>query len=68
MSEPTSPTAPVAQYPPYPDRERSRAPEYYGFVAWTGTAIAFVLYILWALLPDSWIQAAGVLWYPSRSV
>ena len=67
MSEPTSHTSPVAQYPPYPGMQRSRAPEYYGFVAWTATAIAFVVYLLWAILPDHWIQAAGVTWYPSRS-
>ncbi|KAH7102545.1 PIG-P-domain-containing protein [Auriculariales sp. MPI-PUGE-AT-0066] len=66
MSEPPSPTSPVAQYPPYPGREKSRAPEYYGFVAWTATAIAFMLYLLWALLPDAWIEGAGVLWFPSR--
>ncbi|KZW03341.1 PIG-P protein [Exidia glandulosa HHB12029] len=65
-TEPTSPKSPVAQYPPYPGLHRSRAPEYYGFVAWTATAIAFALYLLWALLPDSWIQATGVTWYPSR--
>jgi phosphatidylinositol glycan class P protein len=45
---------------------QSAAGETYGFVGWMSTYLAFVLYLLWALLPDSWIQAIGVSWYPSR--
>ncbi|KAF8889585.1 PIG-P [Infundibulicybe gibba] len=53
--------------PPTPRTEyRSRAPEFYGFVAWTSTSIAFGLYLLWALLPDVYILYLGVSWYPSR--
>ncbi|KIM91644.1 hypothetical protein PILCRDRAFT_810925 [Piloderma croceum F 1598] len=64
---PTSPTSPLAPYPPIPPTEhRSRAPEFYGFVAWTSTSLAFVLYVLWALLPDEYIVWLGVEWYPSR--
>jgi len=64
---PTSPTSPLAPYPPIPLTEhRSRAPEFYGFVAWTSTSLAFVLYVLWALLPDEYIVWLGVEWYPSR--
>lgn len=66
---PTSPTAPLAPFPPLPPAEyRSRAPEFYGFVAWTCTYIIFVLYLLWALLPDEVILWLGVDWYPNRSV
>jgi phosphatidylinositol glycan class P protein len=64
--EPTSPISPLASFPPEPDGYRSRAPEFYGFVAWTSTTIAFVLYLLWALLPDEYIVWLGVKWYPSR--
>jgi len=46
--------------------EKSRAPEFYGFVVWASTSLIFVLYILWALLPDSWIMALGINWYPNR--
>ncbi|KAF8583272.1 PIG-P [Ramaria rubella] len=58
-----SPRSPLAAYP-LP--RKSRAPEFYGFAALTGTSLLFVLYHLWALLPDELIQSAGVDWYPSR--
>ncbi|KAI0828685.1 PIG-P-domain-containing protein [Trametes gibbosa] len=67
QDEPTSPTSPLAPYPPIPPTEsRSRAPEFYGFVAWASTYLLFVLYLLWALLPDRAILALGVSWYPNR--
>ena len=47
---------------------RSRAPEFYGFVAWTSTYLLFVLYILWAILPEQYIERIGIIWYPSRYV
>jgi len=65
-SSPRSPTAPHP-WPPEPSEERrSRAPEFYGFVAWTTTYLLFVLYILWALLPDQYIEWIGITWYPNR--
>ena len=66
-STPRSPTAPH-RWPPEPFERKSRAPEFYGFVAWTSTYLLFVLYILWSILPDEWIQWTGVMWYPSRYV
>ncbi|KAM5537594.1 hypothetical protein V8D89_008672 [Ganoderma adspersum] len=64
---PTSPTAPLAPFPPLPPpATRSRAPEFYGFVAATGTYLVFALYLLWAFLPDDAILALGVTWYPNR--
>ncbi|KAI0916028.1 hypothetical protein AcV5_003481 [Taiwanofungus camphoratus] len=65
--DPTSPVTPLAPYPPLPPTEsRSRAPEFYGFVAWTSTYLLFCLYVLWALLPDEYIVWLGVSWYPNR--
>ncbi|KAF8155563.1 PIG-P-domain-containing protein [Crassisporium funariophilum] len=64
-TSPRSPTAPH-RWPPQPEELRSRAPEFYGFVAWTSTYLAFVLYILWAILPDEYIVWLGVTWYPNR--
>jgi len=65
--EPTSPSSPLAQFPPLPPAEsRSRAPEFYGFVAWAVTCLLFVLYFLWAILPDEWVVWLGVTWYPNR--
>jgi len=66
MREPTSPTAPLAAFPPQPEEYRSRAPEFYGFVAWSSTYLLFVLFILWSFLPDGWIVWSGVTWYPNR--
>ncbi|KAJ6557956.1 PIG-P-domain-containing protein [Mycena capillaripes] len=65
--DPTSPLSPLAPYPPIPSPEyRSRAPEFYGFVAWTSTSFLYIVYLLWALLPDEYIQWLGIEWYPSR--
>ncbi|EIW78625.1 PIG-P-domain-containing protein [Coniophora puteana RWD-64-598 SS2] len=65
--DPTSPTSPLAHCPPDAWRgEHSRAPEFYGFVAWASTSVFFVVYMLWALLPDKVIVGIGVEWYPSR--
>ncbi|OCH88419.1 PIG-P-domain-containing protein [Obba rivulosa] len=65
--DPTSPVTPLAPYPPLPPTEsRTRAPEFYGFVAWTSTYLAFFLYLLWALLPDKYLLWLGVAWYPNR--
>lgn len=61
---PPSPAAPLARFPP--PAARSRAPEFYGFVAWTATYLLFALLLLWALLPDAALAALGVAWYPSR--
>lgn len=44
----------------------SRASEFYGFVALTSTYLLFIIYLLWALLPDEYIVWLGVTWYPSR--
>ncbi|KIJ14713.1 hypothetical protein PAXINDRAFT_78819 [Paxillus involutus ATCC 200175] len=65
--DPTSPVAPLASFPSEPPPEhRSRAPEFYGFVAWTSTSVLFIVYVLWALLPDEYITWLGIQWYPSR--
>lgn len=64
---PTSPVNPLAPYPPLPPTEvRSRAPEFYGFAAWTSTYLLFFFFLLWALLPDEYIISLGVSWYPNR--
>ncbi|KAH9946914.1 PIG-P-domain-containing protein [Amylocystis lapponica] len=65
--QPNVPRLPLAPYPPLPPADaRSRAPEFYGFVAWTSTYLLFGFYLLWALLPDEYIHALGVSWYPNR--
>ncbi|PBK98835.1 hypothetical protein ARMGADRAFT_986713 [Armillaria gallica] len=65
----TTPTSPLAPFPPLPPPElRSRAPEFYGFVAWTSTSLLFVVYLLWAILPDEYIEWLGVTWYPKLMI
>ncbi|KAJ7741955.1 PIG-P-domain-containing protein [Mycena maculata] len=64
---PMSPLSPLAPFPPIPSPEyRSRAPEFYGFVAWTSTSFLYFVYLLWALLPDDYIEWLGIDWYPNR--
>ncbi|KAG6377347.1 PIG-P-domain-containing protein [Boletus reticuloceps] len=64
--QPTS-LVPLACAPTEPPcGHRSQAPEFYGFVAWSSTSVLFVVYVLWALLPDEYIVWLGVKWYPSR--
>ncbi|TCD63493.1 hypothetical protein EIP91_005352 [Steccherinum ochraceum] len=65
---PTSPVSPLAPYPALPTEVRSRAPEFYGFVAWSGTYLLFCIFLLWALLPDATIVSLGVSWYPNRPI
>ncbi|KAF9500689.1 PIG-P-domain-containing protein [Pleurotus eryngii] len=67
IRSPTSPVFPVAPFPPLPSpAHHSRAPEFYGFVAWTSTLLLFIVFILWAVLPDEWIVWLGIEWYPNR--
>ncbi|KAI0077363.1 PIG-P [Panus rudis PR-1116 ss-1] len=66
-TSPTSPVSPLAPYPPLaPIESRTRAPEFYGFVAWTSTYLLFAVFLLWAFLPDEYLLALGVTWYPNR--
>lgn len=60
----TQPTSPVSISGH--DGHRSRAPEFYGFVAWTSTSLAFVIFVLWAILPDEQLRYLGITWYPNR--
>jgi phosphatidylinositol N-acetylglucosaminyltransferase subunit P len=64
-SLPRSPTAPH-RWPPESDQHRSRAPEFYGFVAWTSTYFLFILDMLWSVLPDEYLEWLGITLYPNR--
>jgi hypothetical protein len=80
LDEPTSPANPIAPFPPLTHKTLSsptklkpatrasggRAPEFYGFVAWLVVLLSYLLFLLWALLPDKVIHALGIHWYPAR--
>ncbi|KAJ2521356.1 hypothetical protein H4217_001453 [Coemansia sp. RSA 1939] len=40
--------------------------EYYGFVVYMVSMVAFVVYLAWAYLPDSALEAIGISYYPDR--
>ncbi|EJT97899.1 PIG-P-domain-containing protein [Dacryopinax primogenitus] len=71
-ASPTSPLSPIAPYPPPTSpsspasQPRTRAREVYGFTAYVGTLLLFVLYVVWAVTPDAWLERIGVEWYPNR--
>ncbi|KAK4379528.1 hypothetical protein RND71_001390 [Anisodus tanguticus] len=40
--------------------------EVYGFVGSITTVVATVLFLVWAYLPEHWLHALGIVYYPSR--
>ncbi|KAL2622426.1 hypothetical protein R1flu_002631 [Riccia fluitans] len=40
--------------------------EVYGFAGSIGSIVAYVVYIIWAYTPESWLHAVGITYYPSR--
>eukprot|EP00771_Trimastix_marina_P002362 gnl/Trimastix_PCT/3492.p1 GENE.gnl/Trimastix_PCT/3492~~gnl/Trimastix_PCT/3492.p1 ORF type:complete len:198 (-),score=18.93 gnl/Trimastix_PCT/3492:137-730(-) len=50
------------------DLEEKRVSEVavYGFVAWITTYVLFVIYLLWAFLPDDLLYSLGITYYPNR--
>ncbi|KPV75564.1 uncharacterized protein RHOBADRAFT_9432, partial [Rhodotorula graminis WP1] len=37
-----------------------------GFVLYVGSLVAYVAYLVWAFLPEPWLEAIGIEWYPAR--
>jgi len=54
-AHPLPPTAP--KVPTY---------EYYGFVLYLASSLAFLMYILWSYLPSPFLHALGITYYPNR--
>ncbi|KAI8926924.1 PIG-P-domain-containing protein [Entophlyctis helioformis] len=52
------------------DLSNSRTPsttrEYYGFVLYLSSIVAFIVYIIWAVFPDKGLRSIGITYYPSR--
>jgi hypothetical protein len=40
--------------------------EVYGFAGWIASAVAFVAFLVWAVLPESCLHALGITYYPSK--
>ena len=40
--------------------------EYYGFVLYLASSLAFLMYILWSYLPSTFLHALGITYYPNR--
>lgn len=40
--------------------------EYYGFVLYLFSSLAFLIYLLWAYLPSPFLHALGIFYYPNR--
>ncbi|OLL22584.1 Meiotically up-regulated gene 84 protein [Neolecta irregularis DAH-3] len=40
--------------------------EYYGFVLYLGSSLAFGIYFLWSFLPKSMLHSLGITYYPER--
>ncbi len=50
----------------FAEERTGNAPENYGFVALVSTSVLYVIYLIWAFVPDRFLIAAGIEWYPSR--
>lgn len=40
--------------------------EYYGFVLYLGSSLAFLVYVLWSYLPTPFLHRLGIYYYPDR--
>ena len=40
--------------------------EYYGFVLYLSSFAAFIMYLIWGLVPDQILRSFGITYYPSR--
>mmetsp|Transcript_33370 Transcript_33370/g.56013 ORF Transcript_33370/g.56013 Transcript_33370/m.56013 type:complete len:149 (+) Transcript_33370:169-615(+) len=44
----------------------ANATEAYGFVGWVTSTAAYVIFLLWAYLPEQYLEDWGVTWYPRK--
>jgi phosphatidylinositol glycan class P protein len=38
----------------------------YGFVSWMTACVVFIIYLVWAFLPDRMLKDLGISYYPSK--
>eukprot|EP01026_Neomeris_dumetosa_P018097 TRINITY_DN17091_c0_g3_i1.p3 TRINITY_DN17091_c0_g3~~TRINITY_DN17091_c0_g3_i1.p3 ORF type:complete len:162 (-),score=21.55 TRINITY_DN17091_c0_g3_i1:162-647(-) len=47
-------------------REVPSSVEVYGFAGWLGSYVAFIVFLLWALIPNYVLEYLGITYYPSK--
>ena len=40
--------------------------EVYGFVSWNISALAFIVYLIWAFVPDKYLKEFGISYIPDK--
>jgi len=38
----------------------------YGFVLWLCTFVCYLVYLIWGFLPEEWLHAVGITYYPKK--
>ncbi|KAI9253187.1 PIG-P-domain-containing protein [Sporodiniella umbellata] len=56
----------VERAPPVAITNKTPAYEYYGFVMYLASFVAFGIYLIWAFVPDSILRSLGITYYPHR--
>lgn len=52
---------------PIPDQDPAvTSVEVYGFLGWVTSAVAYVLYVLWAFTPDVVLENHAITYYPNK--
>ncbi|KAI9481493.1 MAG: PIG-P-domain-containing protein [Benjaminiella poitrasii] len=52
--------------PPVAITNKTPAYEYYGFVMYLSSFVAFVIYLIWSYVPDEILHRLGITYYPNR--
>lgn len=55
-----------AHFPPRAESDPAPTVESQGFVLYVGSLMAYVMFLVWSLCPDEWLERLGIEWYPSR--
>jgi len=47
-------------------KQGAKPTEVYGFVGAISTLVGFVVFLMWAYLPEPWLHTMGITYYPNR--